>query len=447
MTMSALSGYGRHTVVHKFDGDSTTFDTWVDRLCLTLERQQKDLSKVIAGEESITEDDNYQVYLTLCEHIKDEQFNLIKDNFKNKGREAFIHLKQHYKGSPDDIIYTSIKEASNMEKQQDEDITAYFGRLLRIRGALEACKLKLGEHFYLINAMKGLPEDYQAFCAILDTPKTRPATVTEFMSMCRAKESDIAKGDSIMKIRHIHKPLPCRKCGKLGHRTDRCGKLWCTRCKMDNHSDNRCWYRNDHKHQEAIDSTKAVIDSASYTTTTTGPSSSQQHQGCSDSPTEDKLLTFDSDSDTERDIYLLATHQVSDGETKSISPTSLIVDTGASKHLIKDLSLFSKLEMDDSQSKHSIRLANGTTSTGIVRGRGQASLQLKDTTGNIRKIIITDALYIPDFPENIISVLAATKNGAGFYFNKHGAAMEVPDGTIFPIIPGEKLYSIETAGH
>ena len=185
MTMSALSGYGRHTVVHKFDGDSTTFDTWVDRLCLTLERQQKDLSKVIAGEESITEDDNYQVYLTLCEHIKDEQFNLIKDNFKNKGREAFIHLKQHYKGSPDDIIYTSIKEASNMEKQQDEDITAYFGRLLRIRGALEACKLKLGEHFYLINAMKGLPEDYQAFCAILDTPKTRPATVTEFMSMSK----------------------------------------------------------------------------------------------------------------------------------------------------------------------------------------------------------------------------------------------------------------------
>ena len=93
---------------------------------------------------------------------------------------------------------------------------------------------------------------------------------------------------------------------------------------------------------------------------------------------------------------------------------------------------------------NTIRLANGTTHTGVVRGRGQASFKLKDNTGNIRKIILKDCLFVPEFSENIISVLSATRNGMGFNFNKNGATLEVPDGTKFPIVPGDKLYRIQT---
>ena len=162
-------------------------------------------------------------------------------------------------------------------------------------------------------------------------------------------------------------------------------------------------------------------------------------------------------SEPARDIFFMATHEVSDQnnshqgvkqsqlcavESHATTSTSFVVDTGANRHLIRDISLFTELQMDKSHNSHTIRLANGTTDTGIVRGSGKASFKLHDNNGNVRRIILMDALFVPNFQHNIISVMAATRNGVAFKFCENGAMMEVPDGTSFNITPTNKLYEL-----
>ena len=162
-------------------------------------------------------------------------------------------------------------------------------------------------------------------------------------------------------------------------------------------------------------------------------------------------------SEPARDIFFMATHEVSDQnnshqgvkqsqlcavESHATTSTSFVVDTGANRHLIRDISLFTELQMDKSHNSHTIRLANGTTDTGIVRGSGKASFKLHDNNGNVRRIILMDALFVPNFQHNIISVMTATRNGVAFKFCENGAVMEVPDGTSFNITPTNKLYEL-----
>ena len=228
----ASTGYGRQVTVHKFDGNPTTFSTFEQRFCLFLNRMEKNLSEVVTkeGADDVNAEQNYQVYSFLCEHLQDEQFNLIKDTYKDDGRKAFLYLKQYYLGSKDDIIYSKLKENATMQKAADEDISGYFSRIIQNKAALDGSDVKLDDRYYLVLAMNGLPEEYKIFCTILDTPKTRP-TFAEFAAMCRSKESEIkSSGDSVMKVSHMEvrrKRSTCYKCGKVGHTQNMCGKLWC----------------------------------------------------------------------------------------------------------------------------------------------------------------------------------------------------------------------------
>ena len=109
-----------------------------------------------------------------------------------------------------------------------------------------------------------------------------------------------------------------------------------------------------------------------------------------------------------------------------------LVDSGASTHILSDESKF--ITFDKYYSKqHEIKLADGSVASGVVAGRGNASVILHDINGNAHNVMLKNALCIPSFKVNIFSVQVAAKSGAIINFGQYDSELIAADGTRFRI--------------
>ena len=63
-------------------------------------------------------------------------------------------------------------------------------------------------------------------------------------------------------------------------------------------------------------------------------------------------------------------------------------------------------------SNHFIELADGSKAN-VVVGRGNAEVKLYDINGSAQDVMLNNALYIPSYKQNILSVPAAVNGGGG----------------------------------
>ena len=94
-----------------------------------------------------------------------------------------------------------------------------------------------------------------------------------------------------------------------------------------------------------------------------------------------------------------------------------------------------------------IELADGTRCNGIAERRGDARVVLIDSGGQRHTTTLTQALYIPTYPQDIFSVQAATTKGATVLFTKGNNVLEYRDGTKFNIHVYNRLYYLNTVNN
>ena len=82
----------------------------------------------------------------------------------------------------------------------------------------------------------------------------------------------------------------------------------------------------------------------------------------------------------------------------------LLVDCGATVLIVSDKSKFINFYDNFDHKQHIIELADGSQSTDIVAGKGDASFTLTDKFGVKHDIMLKNALYVPSFSQNIFSV-------------------------------------------
>ena len=124
---------------------------------------------------------------------------------------------------------------------------------------------------------------------------------------------------------------------------------------------------------------------------------------------------------------------------------SLLVDTGATAHIINDVKKFSSFKENFNRSEHVIELADGTRTKGLVRGSGTVCFKLHDSKGIPFELKLQDALYIPDYKQNIFSVQRATDGGAKFIFAKGENEMMAKKGVTFDIEEKGCIYYLNSA--
>ena len=76
--------------------------------------------------------------------------------------------------------------------------------------------------------------------------------------------------------------------------------------------------------------------------------------------------------------------------------------------------------------KHMIELADGSRTSDIVQGKGDACVMLRDNSGKLHKVTMKDTLYVPTYEQNIFSVQSATQKGATVTFTPKCAKMKAP---------------------
>eukprot|EP00795_Rhopilema_esculentum_P009995 gene9995-18622_t len=107
---------------------------------------------------------------------------------------------------------------------------------------------------------------------------------------------------------------------------------------------------------------------------------------------------------------------------------------------LDDRSLSLVLRDAKDKEKHFIELADGSRIRNTAQGRGDARICLIDSDGNEQEAILKDALFVPTFKQNILSVQAATEKGAEINFKKNSAELISPNGTKFNIKKSGRLY-------
>ena len=132
------------------------------------------------------------------------------------------------------------------------------------------------------------------------------------------------------------------------------------------------------------------------------------------------------------------------GESATKKPNALLMDCGASTHIINDESKFSKFDDKFAPEKQYIELADGTQSKNVALKRGDVEMTIMDTTGKLVNATLKNTLYITTYPQNIFSVQAATERGTSVSFNPDSAELVYKDGTKFNIDKHGRLYYLST---
>ena len=381
--MTATTGYGPRTSRPFFDGNDDRYELWETRFVGHL-RHQKLHSTILSPDEGgvatadLNAEKNAEAFAELSLCIDDRSLSLVLRDAKNDGRKALKILRTHYQSSSETRVIGLYTELTSLKKAEGENVTDYL-----LRGETAAAQLKqagetVSDNLIIAMILKGLPQEYKSFVTVTTQMKEKH-DLASFKSALRNEETAKACGEStenVMAVNNKKKEFAfrCFGCGEIGHRKSECPvkksdagekrRRWCDNCKSPTHDTKYC-------RKLKKSSVKSV------------------------SATEGHSFAFKVTVKPEDCEFV---HGLN----------SLLVDTGATTHIVNDKSKFTSFDKNFEPDKHYIELADGSRRSKLAEGRGQAEISLKDSQGVVRNAVLEDALYVPSFKQNIF--FCATSN-------------------------------------
>ena len=409
-------GYGPGKALH-FSGEVEKFELWSIKFkgYLRLNKLHKTLEEATTGDD----EKNAELYATLVQVLDDKSLNLIIRDAADDGRKAFKILQDHYQGTSKPKIISLYCELTSLKKNKEESVTEYMLRAENTATRLKQAEEVVSHGLLIAMILKGLPDSYKPFSTIITQTDSDKMDFQKFKASLRAyEETEVARGDTAQSKDDVFS-IKCFKCGKSGHMKKNCGNVsnqnrsqhtkrtynqrWCTHCKTNTHDTDYCRYLKGNKEKSNIKSAKEDQDYFVF-----------------------KLSVF------EKDVVSSATDE-----------NLLLVDCGATTHIVHDPDCFINKDKTFDGSTHIIELADCSRQQGLATLRGDAEVFVKDSEGVIRKIILKRALCIPSYKQNIISVHAMTESNLKVLFSQDKNCIKTENGTIFNMCKRGKLYYLE----
>ena len=386
-----------------------------------------DENGVLLKEDPVDSSKNSEVFACLVQFLDDKSLSIIIRDAKNNGRKSLEILRNHYIGSSKPRIISLYCELTTLKLAVDESITDYLLRGETTYTRLNEAGEKVSESLLIAMLLKGLPDEFKSFSSVILQQNVDKLSFESFKNSLKnyhenekARTEHRSDTETVMKvesknyrqgaIKKTTKQDICYSCGERGHRKNTCTvkNKYCTNCNSSTHNTIIC------KSKKSNNSSKSVSNST---------------------------------SDDSSFVFSVNDHQGGDSVSKLLhdnSEINLLVDSGASAHIITDKSSFIRFDTTFNPNEHTIELANSTQMSGIVQGKGDAVIKLVSTNGKICDITLENALFIPSYKQNILSVPSMTKKGVTVTFCPDSALITTPNGTSFQINLKGKLYYINT---
>ena len=407
------TGYGPSPRL-MFDGDEAKHELWEIKF-LGFMRLHK-LHEVILAEGELDEENavkNIDAFAQLIQCLDDRSLSLVMRHAKDDGRKALQILRNHYVGKSKPRVLALYTQLTSLQKGHAESITDYVLRAETAAASLKSADEIVSDSLLIAMVLKGLPEDYKTFSAIVSQrdEKEDKMKFQEFKVALRSyEETEKSRtpsqtgDDSVMNCKQKNLPpngsVTCYSCGQPGHKSPQCR----SKNKKNPKKESNRWCRSKTHNTEVCrkkGTAKTVSDDS-----------------------KDASFAF----------------KVTVDNFNSIRDNSLLVDTGATAHILNEKSKFLKFDDNFKPENHYIDLADGSRACGIVSAKGSAKVLLPDLEGVPHEVFLEDALYIPSYKQNIFSVQAAVSKGSAVNLTPNSSELSAPDCTKFSIKKYGKLY-------
>ena len=507
---SGSIGYGhQHPSMRLyFDGEEANYEQWELKFLAYMKIQK--LKDVINPDSTTitSEDQKESAFSQLVQYLDPRSTSLIMRDAVNDGRKALTILRDHYKGSTHQRAISMWNALSSLQKHPSEQLTDYIIRAETAATSLKSSGEIVSDTMLIAMVMKGLPPSYKPFVVFV-TQSEKVMTFLQFKTSIRTFEenerasihnslaSTTKQFDGVMNVqrgngnqqnrrsfqpdmrsasnqgKQIGGPI-CNTCKGQGHKSDVCpsnrpssgsdnnrkqgGKKYCSHCKVNSHNTAACRKLKKLDNARTVQ-TRGVDQHQLYLQQqqqmfVPPPPQQQQYFGDAQTHYED---TFQHDTlrNNNQHSFVMHFNERSDEIAKAppqhedeIQPRigSLLVDSGASSHIVKDTSKFVSFQNDFKPENHSLELANGNIEQ-VAEKRGTILVHFKDEMGEIRDIYLEDTLYCPSFPTDIFSTKAALRKGGSVVLKSNDGELITSDGTMFPINCEGELYHLDLYGN
>ena len=403
-------------------------------------REERQVADENAAE--IFADKKYKIWCELVQCLDKKSLLFVRSS-KGDGPAAWKALCDRFKSFERPRLQQLIEKLTSLRKDQNETIVDYITRAEDLQYNLSQVDEALSEQMFISILLKGLPKDFETFCALVkftketksldevkrdlinfDTDRRKPrAEETTFLSRNEVKchlcggpghesfECTQKARTETKQTKSFGQPRVFFKCSKPGHIAKFCPsqvtsrdsnhrmpERFCNHCKKKGHTLSTCFKLRGNQSNRGTDEARLAVQ--------------QDDSG----KNEEVQFSFFANEDIE------------------VSNNDLVVDSGCTNHMIKDRKLFAEL---NEEIEGVVGCANKTESK--LCGKGRAVFCVKDSEGNARRVELRDALYVPAYDRNLVSLARLRKVGVEIRFGEENS-LTTSDGTKFHIEQENNLF-------
>ena len=329
---------------------------------------------------------------------------------KGDGTRAWDVLCKRFKSFERPQLHKLIAQLTSLRKTSSESIVNYLTRAADMQYNLTLVNEGISEKMFVSIILKGLPKEYENFATLVKYIKDEKTLEEIKPDLINFDNENVkSKTESVF----FNKERKCFNCQKMGHIAKEC-RFKKTIPEQTKASQMKCFKCGEHGHIAKFCRKQQKPEKKFVS------QSRRTNQRGSQNLVEERNL--------EEDFFSF--FQTSENNLAN----ELVLDSGATSHMIKDEILFIDIDKE-----YSGTITNANSSKSLISGKGTVEIRVPDSNGLERKMRLSNALLVPNNTRNLVSVskLRATGNEVVF-----GRTLEIrtKNGTVFPFEERDSLF-------